>query len=390
MSLPRNIRAKNTNKHLKIGPKQEVLRKINQLNNLCEKYKIGPLTFREAKYVTSDNKTAFLHHREIKGNLRDGVLLIQVSELPELEDTTYDLIDLETAKKERDIKKKQEEDEQARIELERLQKLEADKMMVPSNCETNCETNSGAETVTELTNENVTEPQIESPAEFVDKSTDEKSNEKQPSEEQPIQEHNTEHNTETSKKNRREKPDRSSKAKRERAVQRMREQLAKRAMQNPFKQANNLITNLKSVCTVKALHNVRFLDLKKETTSMVINGVRAYELIMPKLCKEKYLLFVGDLQLKSQAARQIDPAYKADKVYEEQLEFLERIKAMEGNTDHGEHDKHDEHDEHNRGDFTDILSDNETNESNETDEIVETPEQEKMGEPIESTNEFDS
>jgi NACalpha-BTF3-like transcription factor len=102
---------------------------------------------------------------------------------------------------------------------------------------------------------------------------------------------------------------------------------------NPSEKRNkdyrNFMKTIRSKFTLEQLSEYKFVEVRTDTTDMVIDGATVYKINISEKAKETYLLIVGDLQLKSSLIRQIDPAYKIDKVIKEQYDFLERIKAKE-------------------------------------------------------------
>ncbi|XWV24621.1 hypothetical protein QJ856_gp1164 [Tupanvirus deep ocean] len=373
MPLPRNARAKNTSSKLRNQSNHEIARKTSQLDAVCDKHKIGNLTFRSCKYATAEGKVTFVEHDHIRGNMKSGIMIVKANTLAP-SDNLYDIVEIEKAKRERDEKKRQEETEKARIEIERLktqnatnnipeggdqhrdllEKLvdEDNKLVDDDNklVDDDNKTDSNNENCVTPTEDNK-DPQIESSKQILEelndqicvevpKETDiieqEKSNEDISSnivdatDNHPEcsddcgHDHNHDHDNKNGKKNK------SAKAKREKAIKQMNDELAKKAKnKNGNKYFRNFMKDIRSKFNLKEEPEIKYFEVKAETTDMVIDGVKAYRISMPENTKESYFLLIGDLQMKSGLIRQIDPAYKADKVFKEQHDFLERIKAKE-------------------------------------------------------------
>jgi len=120
MNLPRNVRAKNTNMHNRNASNREINRKINELDVICQKHKIGNLTFRNCKFANSDGKVTFIEHDHVRGNMRSGVMIVRAN-MVEPSELIYDIVEIEKNKRERDEKKRQDEMEKARLEIERYE-----------------------------------------------------------------------------------------------------------------------------------------------------------------------------------------------------------------------------------------------------------------------------
>ncbi|AUL78934.3 hypothetical protein QJ857_gp1225 [Tupanvirus soda lake] len=358
MPLPRNARARNNSTKLRNQSTHEIARKTSQLDAVCDKHKIGNLTFRSCKYATSEGKVTFVEHDHIRGNMKSGIMIVKANTLAP-SDNLYDLVEIEKAKKERDEKKRQEETEKARIEIERLKTQNAT-TNIPEGGEQHQNLLEQLVDEDEKTNSNVVEnttaiaenkdvekdtskeimEELNDPIsiEVSEKLEDNTNKVDMPDTEQldpedmattnDTNECSSDCNHDHEQKN--DKKDKSAKAKREKAIKQMQEELAKKAKnKNGNKYFRNFMKDIRSKFSLKEEPEIKYFEVKAETTDMVIDGVRAYRISMPENTKETYFLLIGDLQMKSGLIRQIDPAYKADKVFKEQHDFLERIKAKE-------------------------------------------------------------
>src|SRR5579872_216560 len=121
-NLPRNKISRNTRTHKRHESQREISKKTTLLDSICEKHGVGPLTFKSCQFATSDGKISFIDPKKIQGNLKSGVMILKADpKLETLPDLVYDVVKAESDKKERDLKKKQEDEEKAREEIARLQ-----------------------------------------------------------------------------------------------------------------------------------------------------------------------------------------------------------------------------------------------------------------------------
>ena len=156
---------------------------------------------------------------------------------------------------------------------------------------------------------------------------------------------------------------------RDRAVNKMREELAKKAAKphgNKYfrKFIKDMITSFK----LDTQRQYRYFEVRVQSTDMVIDNANVHKITInaqkeeiipakpkplnnkkigktvphrepnkPQFSKKigtrakyEYYLIVGDIQMKSGLIRQIDPNYKPEKAYQDYSEFMERIKNQEG------------------------------------------------------------
>lgn len=361
--LPRNKIAKNAVIHKKSAGR-EANRRVAELDNICEKHKISGLTFRSCKFADSEGNVTYVDHEKIKANMKSGIMIIRANsiDLSKTDDDVYDLVKIEKEKKERDEKKKLEEMEKARVEIERLQSTNTidnlpegdeqhknmlmnlmknedsvesleEKYLPPtefSNHKDNPEmdriVNIGMEEFAKLMDKDE-ETLVESDTEnnlTEDKKTLVESENNLTDDEEKIEESETKTNKKINKKNI------SSKEKKQKAIKQMQEQLQrKEQLKEGNKYFRNFMKDIRSKFVLREIPDYKYFEVKAQITDMVIDNVKTYELIMPDSIKEKYLLLLGDLQMKSGLIKQIDPSYGGDKVLQEQSDFLNRIKAKE-------------------------------------------------------------
>ena len=317
MPLPRNLKARNHNS-IKKNKNKSLIQKKNEIKQICEKHGVGKLTFRSCKLATFDGQVTFVEHNEIDGNLKMGIFIIKASSLlPSGNNKIYDIIEIEKNKLERDIKKKKEEEEKSKEELDRIKKNEeANKehekitkelSEVPTNSEeivniSQSETSTNDIIDIKNSDEIINETQSEI---LID--TDIKNNEKKEvTDKVPLE-------LKKDKKNNQHK-----------------EQLHEAPkVKEGNKYFRRFMQDVRSSFNLTENKEYRFIEFKAETTDMVIENVKIYEISMPIGIKETYFLVIGDLQMKSGLIKQKDPSYEFEDVLADQYEFLERIKSKE-------------------------------------------------------------
>lgn len=329
MPLPRKQLAKNTSTHKKYGITREATRKIIELDNVCTKHKVGKLTFKKCKFATEDGTITFIEHDEIKGNMKSGIMIIKANEISESKNFVYDLVQIQKDKRESDLKKIEDDAKKAQLEIERLKNSKTETtipnvqpehenllMKLVKESETKEEQKETKEEINkkinEETKEEIKEEQKEEIKEEPEESSDEEDDDK----------------TVSKKSN---KTHRNTESKRKKALQQMKEQLEKKS--NPKPERNkfyrNFMKDLKGKFSLEKQDKFKFLEVRAETTDMVIVNAEIYKIGMPVNTKVSYFIVIGDLQLKTGLIKQIDPNYNMASVLKEQNDFLERIKAKE-------------------------------------------------------------
>ncbi|AQN68534.1 hypothetical protein [Saudi moumouvirus] len=306
MSLPRNVLAKKMN----INRKRENVKKINQqilnLETICKKHRVGDLTFRTCKFASLEGNITFIDHKEIKGNMRSGIMLVK-SLNTYVSSEVYDLVQIKRDKIKRDAEKKIQELEKAKLELERIEAQ-------------NKENNSGEESSIEKNHEELVDVLLNPGDDLQDKHNNDNSQDKSNNEESQDKPNNDDSqdksSNEDSQENKSNNKQKNNNQKR-----------SKKKERNKY--YRNFMSDIKSKFVLKLQPDFNFFEVKHETTDMVITDSIVYEIIISQNIKEKYYLVIGDLQMKSGIIRRIDPAYKFDNVLKEQSDFLERIKAKE-------------------------------------------------------------
>lgn len=280
MPLPRNLRAKNQS--AKEDANRLIEKNTKALESICDKHHVRKLSFNNCKLITLDGKQIFIEYDFIKGSLRSGVLLIKANSTSN-STSTYDLVELENNKKSKEINKENRDytDENNNKENEIKEEKEEKEDKEDKNKKTDGQ---------------------------LDKTT--------------------EINKMKSKLDKRRS---KILEKRKNAVERMNEDLKKKSDSTKHnKYYRHFMRNLRERFTLIEDNSFRYFEVNINTTDMVIDKVKVYHIKMPVEVKEKYLLIVGDLQLKSGLLKTIDPNHKSEKMYQEQTEFMERIRAKEG------------------------------------------------------------
>lgn len=272
-NLPRNrIMATKNLKRPQREAKKEIIKEANAFNTLYEKYNIGPLTFRSTQFITPDGIVTKVNHTEIKGNLRNGILLINFSDMATSEDK-YDLYNIAVEKRKKDFAKKEEEFKKRQLEFERLKNtaMEADQV--------------------EIINDQLNKGNIE---EQKSSSEDCVNNPEEPLKEIPkdIQEESKIIVPER-------KPNKST----------------------GNKYFRGFMQEIKSHCHLNFQTQYKFAEFRVDSTDMVIDDVDIYKL------KDNLFLVIGDFQMKSSVIRQLDPTYDADTVAETNQDFLSKVQT---------------------------------------------------------------
>lgn len=332
MPLNRAQLSRNRAKYGKNPDVKEGLKRVAELDHVCEKHAIGKLTFKSCKLATPDGKITFIDFEEIKANMRASAMVIKVNSLSESNNLVYDIVELERAKQERDLKKKQEELENVKPEIERLKKLSVDVDKIEAT-----------EEHKKLLEKMVTEDDAiindtNGCAEPDDKNCSSEEEPKDTINEPPQADTKdpedgdiTKPTEEDKEKTKDRKKSSRTKEKREKAIKQLNDIMVQKANQKEIgnKHYRNFMKDIKSKFTLSKNEKFKYLEVKAETADMVIDGAKVYEINMPAKTPNMYLLVAGDLQMKSKLMLQIDPNYKSEKVFDEHNEFLERIKAKE-------------------------------------------------------------
>ncbi|QTF49528.1 hypothetical protein qu_637 [Acanthamoeba polyphaga mimivirus] len=347
-SLPRNAVARNSKMHKKRDSGVKLSRNINTLDAVCKKHAVGNLIFRNCKMASYEGRVSFVDHEETRGNMRSGVIVVKATSIYSSEDI-YDVVKVREDKIARDLKKRQEDYEKTKLEVERLKRSEELANKLANNDPKH------DQLVEKLNENNTVEPNNESTEESVEQITEqivqetaEQSTEKTT---QQTVEESVERSTEKiTQQTAEESVEQSAEQPTEKTTQQTAEEPVEQSTEQPIEESNkntnqnndnkkkkkeknkyyrNFMKDIKSKFSLKLRPENNYFEVKAETTDMIIEHSVVYEIVMVPPTKETYLLVIGDLQMKSSYLRQIDPQYKMDAVLKEQTEFMERIKAKE-------------------------------------------------------------
>lgn len=318
-TLPRNVRARKAKIQKKYGAVKESNKKLAELDTICDKHKIGALSLSSCKYANEEGKVTFIEQDQIRGNMRYGLMLVKATTMGTVGDAVYDVVEVIKIKREKDEKKKEDEDNKARAEFERLQKDNVNiSDILPEGGEKH------QEMVKKLTEQAEVNKEVEKLMDNINADASE------PTTGEIIPEEGT-INTETeplveTKKSKKK----LAREKKEQAIEQMKRQLAEKANQDQGnRHYRNFMKDLRARFNLQPMADVRYFEVKMEATAMIIENATVYKLTMPASTSETYLLVLGDLQMKSQLLRRIDPAYGSDKILQDRSDFLERIKTQE-------------------------------------------------------------
>lgn len=275
MHLPRSLIAKNNNLHSKKKLLSDQKKFTNTFNSICKKHGIYNLTFRNCKFADDNGKVTLVEHDSIIGNMRSSVLIIKAKNLID-SDTVYDIVEIE--RKVRERKNKLEE-----------QKKEEIKNTIPETVENQEEKKSDLnEIYKEFFSRKMEQLRKENP------------NLKMNQYQKLINED----------------------------WRRFRREHEKEETLTRNKYHRNFMSDLKSKFDLGNRLNFKYLELRMETADAIIVDTEVFEIKIPGQ-KERYFIIIGDLQMKRELINQIDPSYGSEKVIEEQLDFVERLKANE-------------------------------------------------------------
>lgn len=109
---------------------------------------------------------------------------------------------------------------------------------------------------------------------------------------------------------------------------------ASNMMQNKFasekskpmsNKSSKFINNIKRKFNIEELTNIRYVETRSTNAYMVINPVNVYKILLSESSPDHVYIFHGDLQMKKDYIKIIDPAYNMQEIIDEQYEFMKRI-----------------------------------------------------------------
>lgn len=318
MSIPRNLLARGNNHRRKLGVTKIIDQHITILNKICDKHNIGDFTFKTCHLISADGVMTHVEFDEIKGNMRSSILIVAANKLIKL-DKIYDIVQIKKNKMEREQTKLLEDQAKAKIELDRLDMLS----MANAGANASIVAETIAETMTTTTAETTPALQDTSTiAETMPALRDATTTAETPAVTPAVTPATTETKLQRKLKRQQEKQ--------EKAMDQLRSQLNKKS--NPLTSRNkfcrNFFKDLQTKFMLEPHHEYRFLEVRSDSTDMVIDNAIIYKIAILNHTTE-YFIVIGDLQIKSSMIKSIDAGYNMDKVFDEQSDFLRRIKEKE-------------------------------------------------------------
>lgn len=347
-TLSRTSRARNAASHMKRDSANSVSKSKRDLDTICEKHKVGDLSFKESSCKLSDENgtVSYIDHTNSKGNMRCGVILLQVLNIAVSDTAIYDLVKIQTDKKNNDEKKRQEEIAKAKEELDNFNNRQkagdnsvddnsgivtdtnaiqpTDEIIDDINIGPNCNSDAGTITSDTVTNDIVTNNSKTNPESESDTNTESDSNANTEEIHNKILETMDtvfeigEHEAKLDELENPPPQDTQTKPVVNTTVKK-----------EGNKHYRNFIKDLRDKFTLVEQFDYYYFETKVNVTDMVITNSTVYKLQMPTGTKHMYLLIVGDLQMKTDLIRRIDPAYNSGDIFRSQNDFLKRIEALE-------------------------------------------------------------
>lgn len=326
MPLPRNVTARNKNYRTKVAPSKAKENNINILNKICLDNHVGDLSFRDCRYATADGKMTLLDYDDIRANMRSGVFVVKTKNITEVTDQVYDVVKLENDKREKDLKKKEMQMEKARVEMERLAKQNAKTTIDPEASQMHQDLlNEMIENTKEHFVEEITKTVVEEPTETVAEEITET-----PLEDaiEPVVEDTVEtplEDTADTKK----KQTKNQVRNREKIVKKFKKQLNQKIPVDGNKYFRKFMKSCREKLFLEYYPDIKYFEVKSSATCMVIDEAKVYKIDIPNDMGQTFFLITGNLQMKTDLMRRIDPTYRTDSSMREQENFIERIQAKE-------------------------------------------------------------
>lgn len=351
-SVPRNKLGKNTTTKQKQKVKLVENATVKALENICEKHSVGDLSFNNCRLATETGQITYVDFEKIGGNMRCSSIVVKVNELNRApEDIIYNLVDITNKKKEKEQKKLEESKAKDEAERERLRNAALSR-------ENQMRLEKGLEPITldELKSLDVDKVITETVKPVTDKIEESSSTELSKKQQKhneymnklktAVEEKVIEQRNKTLKELGEEtevievKEDNDDNGRQKTKIEKKRDQILKNMNETLKRKAEKEVGNkyfrrffedIRSQFKLEPLKEYLYCEVVTQTTEMVITNSLVYEIKMPLEIKNKYLLIVGDLQMKSKLISQIDPGYKSDISVKHQNDFLEQILSKEKN-----------------------------------------------------------
>lgn len=326
--IPRSSMSRNRGSRKRFAASKELASFHSSMETLCKRHNIGELKFRNCKNSKADGTCELLTHSTIKGNVKTNIMVVNVTSATPSQ-IIYDLVDIHNKKVERDRIKNEKQRELEKPELERHARMAEEefkraqeKANKPLDVSTehlidSIKTQSGIDSENDTgLDEHIQE--TEDPDPESDDDTENKS-ESQP-EPKP-----------TRAEIKSKKLTQKNKEKIDNKIKKAQQTRAENEQKRPNKAIRKFKADLEKMFKTKFSLNecpdLKYFEFKMDTAEMVVEDGKIYK-ISNEINDHFYYVIIGDLMMKSQMLRNIDPTYNMDKSFFEQTEFLERINAQ--------------------------------------------------------------
>ena len=330
--LPRHARLKYLKTHQKNAGVTDFKKELMQLENVMKNNGVGSLTFHSSKLATRDGYQTFLEHTTVRGNLGASALVISFDQSSDSAEPSYDLVALEKAKYERDLKKKLKDDEESKAELAKCGDIEKKRLEEKEKTGTldlqhqkmldllkagDAEKAEAGDVKTEETKEEI---KVESTEEVKQEIPTEETPSELPVPEEPVKK--------LTKKQRKLIDKQREHGKK--MIDSANQMIEKKAgITGANKKHRRFIDDLTAKFKLEEQPKYAFFEAQSDTSKMVIEQAKVHKIIFKNSGIDTHYLILGDLQLKSKVISRIDPNHNAEDMYRDHNDFMERIKAKE-------------------------------------------------------------
>jgi tetratricopeptide (TPR) repeat protein len=102
---------------------------------------------------------------------------------------------------------------------------------------------------------------------------------------------------------------------------------------NKKKNVRKAGNHISKLFDVVRLTSIGFFDFRVNGTKFIIPGTSVYRLVTPEKYPTKWYVVMGDVQMKSETIKSIDPSYQTSDVIQEHMAMLDRIKSANKTTE---------------------------------------------------------
>uniref|UniRef100_A0A6C0CBQ1 Uncharacterized protein n=1 Tax=viral metagenome TaxID=1070528 RepID=A0A6C0CBQ1_9ZZZZ len=321
--------------------KSNLKKDMTALNTICDKYNVKELTFRSVQFITTDGTITTVQHNTIKGNINNGIFLIESPSTAVTLNQIYDIVKIKDDKKNRDLQKKIEAQNKSKPEVERLNKQIIKDLQTLKAANTtddqidnlvNIAENAVdelAEKVVDVVTDNLIENEIADKVtdlienEIADKVTDLIENEIADKVTDLIENEVADEMTDTSiEKVADESINLSDQTAANNVIQpKINKKTAKMTGNKFFR---NFMKDIKGKFRLSFQDEYEYCEFRKEATDLVVEGVNIHKINIPNDVLSYYIV-IGNMQMKRIVIKQIDPAYGADDIIDEHNEFMNKV-----------------------------------------------------------------